>query len=189
MYKYFIRIPLTIIFVIGCSQVSVSPWERATAHHLFQLMNKRLSFMKEVAAFKFQTGLPIEDKQREDVVIQNAIEGAADYHLESKGIQAFIQAQIEAAKDIQGNYFRQWKDTHTYPHVPSKDLQTEIRPRLAAISRDIIDTLGLFLVEGGTFSKELETVFYGTVTVENLSPASQKLLFEALRNVHVQGES
>ena len=174
MYKYFIRIPLAIIFVIGCSQVSVSHWEKETALRLFQLMNQRLSLMKEVAAFKFQAGLPIEDKKREKVVIQNFIERATDYHLESRGIQVLIEAQIQVAKDIQSKYFQQWQDAITFPEVPIKDLKTEIRPRLAAISQDIIDTLGLFFMEGGTFSKELEKEFYRTVKAEKSFSYVQK---------------
>ena len=185
---YYIRILFVAIVVLGCTQPPELHGERAIALHLFQLMNKRLSFMKEVAASKFLAGVPIEDTRRENVVIQNAIERAADYQLEAKGVQALVEAQIKASKDIQEYYFKKWQDSDTQPEISSRDLQSEIRPRLAAISREIIDTLGLFLVEGGTFNKELEKAFYRTVTVENLSSATQKPLFEALRRVREERE-
>ena len=44
---------------------------------LFQLINERLSYMEHVALHKDRTKTPIEDMQREAVVIDDAVESAS----------------------------------------------------------------------------------------------------------------
>ncbi|HIH5645595.1 TPA: gamma subclass chorismate mutase AroQ, partial [Serratia marcescens] len=67
---------------------------------LGELVNQRLSLMKDVAGYKAQQHLPIEDLAQEAKVLASAQAEAGRLGLEPASVRPFIAAQMDAAKAI-----------------------------------------------------------------------------------------
>ncbi|MGP1932927.1 MAG: chorismate mutase [Arsenophonus sp. ET-YP4-MAG3] len=65
------------------------------------LIEKRLSYMKYIAKYKFKKNLSIDDKIQENKVILNSLNKAEILGLDKKLIKIFIKSQINLAKTIQ----------------------------------------------------------------------------------------
>ena len=56
--------------------------EQKESSALFSLINKRLSYMEDVALYKYEKNIKIEDLDREQIVINEALEEAAEKDLD-----------------------------------------------------------------------------------------------------------
>lgn len=65
---------------------------------LYANMNSRLSYMQQVALYKWQHQLPIEDLAREKIVLAQSVTAAESLGITSAAITDFFQVQIELAK-------------------------------------------------------------------------------------------
>jgi len=102
---------------------------------LLFLVQKRLSLMHEVAKVKWNQNLPIEDKKREEIILNAISEKTGS----NPWIMAFFKAQIESAKDMQSSDFTCWKS------YGIKQLDTELS--LDASLRAYIDRLNSEMLE------------------------------------------
>jgi len=107
---------------------------------LDQLINARLAYMKDVAAYKWLHQIPIEDLAREQTVIKAAQQAGLQPGLTIEFSRLFFTAQIEAAKEIQRYWFTQWQQTGAPQTAP--DLVTEVRPKLIKLGNQIVAVLG-----------------------------------------------
>ena len=108
-----------------------------TASPIDALIAERLGYMKDVALYKSQHGLPIEDLPREQIVLDNAVRHGLRFGLKPDSSRQFFSLQIEAAKEIQAYWLQRWQ---AYPaqkpdHVP--DLVNVIRPGLIELGNRI----------------------------------------------------
>lgn len=86
--------------------------------HLYELIDARLELMDEVAAYKWRQDRPIEDPEREALVLDRAVDDALRHGFTPDSSRAFFAAQIEAAKQIQRHWFRIW-EAGEGPGVPT----------------------------------------------------------------------
>ena len=100
--------------------------------------------MQAVAAYKWLHNLPIEDLQRETVVVDAASQAALRHGIDPLSSKWFFQIQIFAAKEIQEFWFAKWAVDN--PPLDSPDLIGEIRPRLIQLGDEIL--LQLHLANG-----------------------------------------
>jgi len=107
---------------------------------LQQLLVARLELMRSVAAWKWLNALPIEDLEREQLVIQEAVLEGLSYRLEKNAVERFYRAQITAAKAIQQYWFETWRKGNAPLTAPN--LQSDIRPQLLALGRAIAQSWG-----------------------------------------------
>jgi len=144
---------------------------------LYDLLNTRLSLMREVAAHKMLNGIPIEDVSRERVVIEAAVADGLRRGILPESSRFFFTVQIEQAKAIQRHWFDRWRQEG----APGQalDLVVETRPRLLRLGQDIVDASA---VPGLTHSREL---FYSSLSVEGLDQGGKDRLFEALSGIRV----
>lgn len=115
--------------------------EAATIQRLFQLMNQRLSYMEDVAAYKWVNNEPIENVEQEKIVIKSAREKATEQGLNADEVEAFFRLQIELAKKVQQQWHRQWKKDGFPKSQRFDDLTTTVRPELKRIGEDLIAQL------------------------------------------------
>ena len=116
-------------------------WAGVTSQDLFSAINERLSYMEDVALFKAQQHLPIENIERENVVLDKAKMSAFKQGLDPDSIEGFFEAQISVAKAIQ---FRYRADLLFEPSVEkSKNLQNEVRPLLLELGDQIIKNISM----------------------------------------------
>jgi len=99
--------------------------------HLVDLLARRLSLMPAVAAYKRTHGLPIDDPQRESVVLQKAVDEAASAGLDPDSVRALFAEQITLAKAVQ----------QRDPGAEAMDLDGVLRPALDVLGRRILAAL------------------------------------------------
>ena len=73
------------------------------------LMADRLAVMEYVAAFKWNEGLPIDDKAREAKVVRETLARNNIDSDDAAQVTRALKAQIEAAKLVQRALFREWQ--------------------------------------------------------------------------------
>jgi len=104
---------------------------------LLALMEQRLELMPLVAAYKWHHQLPVEDPEREAVVVAESAEDALRYGLVPATIARLFEVQIEAAKAIQAYWIAEWRAGRAVPPV-APDLAGRIRPELSRIGAAIV---------------------------------------------------
>lgn len=158
--------------------LAASSGARAEPSALFDAINARLSYMQAVAAWKVDNDRPVEDLEREAVVLEAARDKAAELGLSGDNVGGFFQAQIDAAKDIQTCWIERWNAGAPRPDdVP--DLIEEVRPALLKLGNEI---LGQMVVEKvGPADRH---AFTAALTVDCLSAEAEHALFDGLLAVH-----
>jgi len=74
---------------------------RDEVDHLLDLTARRLAFMPQVASWKSARGVPIEDLERERVVLEAAERNAARLGLDPRPVRHWFALQIDLAKAVQ----------------------------------------------------------------------------------------
>jgi chorismate mutase-like protein len=121
------------------------PWltnaPHTPAERLLTLMDERLKLMADVARNKWNSKSAIEDLPREQAIIASLGHQAAAAGVPENWAQEFFRAQITAAKTVQTTLFKQWEASHQGRFEDAPDLQSEIRPRLDALTPLLIAAL------------------------------------------------
>ncbi|MCO7188895.1 MULTISPECIES: gamma subclass chorismate mutase AroQ [unclassified Pseudoalteromonas] len=151
-----------------------------SAQVLFSHINRRLAQMQSVALFKAHKQRSIEDLSREAVVLSKAQEQARQQCLDTASVEAFFQAQMDAAKAIQYRYRAQW----LAEGVPDKDADlVQLRNTLNQLGAAILEVLTHHLAQHGNLTPELGPMFNAELVTANLSKHDKRKLYEALQNV------
>lgn len=129
--------------------------------------------MKAVAAHKWLHHLPIEDVDRETMVIKAVTYRGLRYGVTARSLSDLFLAQISAAKEIQRYWFSAWR--RTSPPNEAPDLETELRPALTALGTAIVDALAL----ESPNSEEASNV----IEAKGLSQATREQLLSAVRAI------
>ncbi|MDE2922408.1 MAG: transporter substrate-binding domain-containing protein [Acidobacteriota bacterium] len=75
--------------------------QRDELDHLLDLTARRLAFMPPVASWKSARGVPIEDLERERLVLEAAERNAARFGLDPQPVRDWFALQIDLAKAVQ----------------------------------------------------------------------------------------
>ena len=148
---------------------------------LFQAISERLSYMEDVGAYKAQNKIPVEDDEREKIVLSKAKELAAAHGLDHNSMERFFIAQISAAKAIQYRY-RAELLTRVIPTRPI-DLQSDIRPELDRLDSDIVKLFATALQSRSAIAEERRERFMSTLKSRLLVDAEREALFDAMLEV------
>ena len=148
---------------------------------LFLAINERLGYMEDVALFKAQNHLAIEDVEREKIVIDKAKRAAQAKGLDPDSVEDFFKAQIAVAKAIQ---FRYRADLLSQPSSRNpRDLKQEVRPQLIRLGDQIIRQMAMYLDAHGAFKPAAFADFEAALTVNYVTTPDKRLLFDALLSV------
>jgi chorismate mutase-like protein len=152
---------------------------------LAELVKQRLSYMKDVAAYKWKYQLPIEDLEREQVVLLSSMEQAATYGLDSASSQAFFEVQITSAKLIQQYWFDQWTTYGFDEQLTFRDLNSEVRPALLELGNQTLEVIsGLKLWEKpASFITQERVQFTNMLTTKGLPRRVRRLLYQAAAQI------
>jgi len=135
--------------------------------------------MDEVAAYKWTHKLPIEDRKREEKVLEHAISDGLNQGIRVETSRTFFQQQITAAKEIQGYWFEKWRSGSAPSNGP--DLIKVIRPELVRIGQAI--TKNLTAASTDTSAENSLDEFLETVDAEGLSAEGEQKLHRALTTI------
>ena len=105
------------------------------------LIDARLMLASDVAQFKWNHHIPIEDLPREAEVIAALGHRAGDLGVPQLWAEAFFRAQIEASKTAQNELFQGWDvfKRGQFPDAP--DLVTVTRPKLDRLTDQLLHAL------------------------------------------------
>jgi cyclohexadienyl dehydratase len=98
---------------------------------LVDLLARRMAFMPLVAGLKARRGLPIEDLERERIVVDRAAASARARGLPDRPVRQLFEVQIELSKAVE----RRMRESSAL------DLEQQIRPELNELGARIVDDL------------------------------------------------
>ncbi|MFL9460260.1 gamma subclass chorismate mutase AroQ [Scytonema tolypothrichoides VB-61278_2] len=115
--------------------------QQKQVNNLLQLMQQRLIIAHDVARWKWNKKLPIEDRQREQELIAKVRQQAIVYNIHPDTVTAFFQGQIEAGKQIQKADFQAWQRQGIKFFTNTPDLKKNIRPSLDKLNEEFFPVL------------------------------------------------
>ncbi len=175
----FRHLVVLLSFLFSTSAFAALSEQQEAATALFDLINRRLSYMEDVALYKAQRNLPIEDKEREAVVIANTAQSAATSGIEVASAEHFFGTQIEVAKFIQ----RQVLEMHSAQQIETatpRDLSEEIRPELNELGDTMLELTSDYLKRYGHVTVDQRGLFDQQIDNEYLQADQKEVLFDAL---------
>jgi chorismate mutase-like protein len=132
-------LPINLAVSLRAADGSIQPQSvQSDDSHLVDLMAQRLDLAREVAWTKFQSGAPISDPARENALIHDLAARAVKAGFSTSGTLIFFSAQIAASRQVQAELIDAWKRGAPRPTTKQLDLKIEIRPRLDAVSDQLL---------------------------------------------------
>lgn len=157
------------------------------SNEIFKKINVRMSFMSDVAIYKANHHLPIEDLEREKLVLKKSASTSEKFDLEVKSSQMFLSSLISSAKAIQ---YRVRADllsaSNSKNTLIARDLKTVVRPDLLRLGDEINESIYEYLSSGRTFSDSQYEYFQQLVTNPHLKESDKLVIFEALKQVKLK---
>lgn len=108
---------------------------------LLQLIQQRLLVAHDVARWKWNYKRPIEDRQREQELLDKLRKQAIDYNLQPDAVSTFFAAQITAGKLIQTADFQNWQRQGVKSFTSVPDLNQKLRPFLDKLNTEFLTVL------------------------------------------------
>ena len=149
---------------------------------VFENIRDRLALMKSVAAWKALRNRPVEDLEREQKVLQSSLGKAEAVRIDGSTAQAFFEAQIDAAKEIQSCWMDRWTRDPSKAPQTAPDLIRDIRPKLIDLGAVILKNVARAWKESEDlpFHVDDEPAFVAAVEVDCLSGAAKRQIYRAL---------
>ena len=166
----------TAVLLLAAASFSATAISASTPS-IGNLINERLSLMKDVAGYKAQHHQAVEDLQQEKKVLESATADADSLGLKGESVRPFIQAQMDAAKAIQYRYRADWLASPEPGWQPRPLAQ--VRPQIAQLSSQILQRLAERL-RTGPLGEADRAAFMASVDQVNLSAADKRRLADAL---------
>ncbi len=157
----------------------------AAVGRVLELVNARLALMPGVAAAKWRRGLPIADPPREQQVIERAVAAARALGLASEGVGALFALQIRLAREREEQLTARWDRLGFEPAAPTPDLERELRPKLDALTAELLEALYLARpsLEPGNLATRFPGLAERVLTEAGWSERARGALLEALAAV------
>ncbi|MEO0623321.1 MAG: gamma subclass chorismate mutase AroQ [Pseudomonadota bacterium] len=172
--------PIALAVTLIAAPAPASAEDAGTVHGLIA---DRLALMKPVAAWKMDRGAPVEDLEREAVVLDKAVASAEENGLDGATARPFFEAQIAAAKAIQTCWIGRWGYGEATPPTEVPDLREEIRPQLIDLGARMLEAIGGALEAGVTFDGAGKAAFDERVDLPCLDRFSRLRIYTALGGI------
>lgn len=165
----------------GFSSASAVPTELQSADRVFVMMAERVELMRDVALDKWLRRAPIEDKEREAIVLKNARAEAAREGV--LYVDALFRAQIEIAKNEQRRHQMRWAAHGLERGLPPVVNLQQLRKKLDEQSQVFIPALNDALpsFRDGALYPQLRGLL--NTRLRSLPASERALLWEAVRQL------
>lgn len=164
----------------GCWRPPQAQPDTSAAERLLDLMNRRLALMADVARAKWNSHSPIDDPPRERALRAAVAESGRELGLDPADTTAFFAAQIEAAKAVQRECFREWEAAARGPFPDAPDLVRDMRPKIDAVGRDLLAGLKSYLATGRLTRVEVSALAEPRLTGDGVTPEARSLAVRPL---------
>ncbi|MFS2222364.1 chorismate mutase [Pantoea sp. B65] len=151
---------------------------------LFEHINQRLAWMKDVAGYKAAHHQAIEDLAQEARVSALAVNSADLLGLQPQSIKPFIRAQMDAAKAIQYRYRADWlsKPEEKWTPLPL----SVAREKIAQHSTQTFQQLAQLLKAGDRIEEDDRPVFNRLISQHNITDSDKSMIFNALKQASLK---
>ncbi|PQQ27069.1 chorismate mutase [Photorhabdus luminescens] len=149
-----------------------------------QLINQRLSYMKDVAGYKAENHLPVEVLAQEDKVLAKSISEAESFGLSGESVRPFIIIQMDAAKAIQYRYRADWLSLPENGWQP-KPLG-DVRIKISGLNTEIFQQIAILLKAGEKIGASDKEMFMRNIQQHNLRDSDKQQIFAALEKVKLK---
>ena len=179
MMKAITALALALAMVSG---VSPALAEDPARNDVYESIRDRLALMKPVAAWKAARKVPIEDLDREKIVVQSSMRNAEAVRIDGLSAKSFFEAQIAAAKEIQSCWIDRWASGKAKAPEAVRDLVSDIRPRLIELGAQILKDVAFAFKESEDrpFAPGQESEFVAAIEIDCLSDDSKREFYRAL---------
>ncbi len=116
---------------------------RDQVERVIALMVERVELMRPVGQWKQRHRLPIQDVAREEQVLEATVRQAEQLGIESAASRRLFSLQIELARHLQQRVLAE----PPAPTQPLRDLNSELRPALDRIGRELLIAIYLAMPE------------------------------------------
>ncbi|MCU5771177.1 chorismate mutase [Erwiniaceae bacterium BAC15a-03b] len=148
---------------------------------LFEHVNQRLGWMKDVAGYKARHHQAIEDLAQESRVLSLTLHSAEHFGLQPQSVKPFITAQMDVAKAIQYRYRADWLSMPEEKWTPLP--LPVVREKISQLSADILQHLTQMLKSGDRVSEEDRAAFNMLISQHNIDESDKALIFDTLKQV------
>jgi len=181
------RIALSYLIILWGALSAPSFASEASSLELFELINQRLSYMKDVAAHKWVNDKPIEDLERETIVLQKSMAKAKKEGLNASSVEAFFIAQITVAKNIQKAWHKEWEQKGFPLALEFEDLQA-VRKSLISLGSEILASIkpALPSLHNEKERTALTQDFKRSITTEKVTEKDILLIFDGLVQIKAE---
>lgn len=158
----------------------------AQAHQYDQtarLVNERLAYMKDVAGYKAEQHLPIEDLTQEKKVLDQSLSEAESFGLNSETVKPFIVTQMNVAKAIQYRYRADWLSSPESNWKP-QDL-AEVRLKISSLNTELLKNISYDLKKNHNKAPH-GCSYMWSVQHPQLKEADKKALCVALNKIRLK---
>ncbi|WP_223302731.1 chorismate mutase [Halotalea alkalilenta] len=135
-FQHFIKRHILCLAIFSLGALTAQAGE---PEEIAQLIDQRLDYMKDVAGYKAENHLPVEDLPQERMVIEKSLAEAESLGLDGESVEQFMVAQISVAKAIQYRYRADWLSVPE-PNWEPRDL-ADIRQQISALSEATIQRI------------------------------------------------
>lgn len=119
----------------------------AASTRVLDRVGLRLELMPAIAAAKWHAGALVADPARERAVLERMVSEARRLGLAVEPMRALFELQMRFGREAQERLFERWRADGPDAVPPAPDLARELRPRLDALTPDLLRTLHLALPE------------------------------------------
>lgn len=127
--------------VVNQNEVRLTKGDKACIQEVFSLLHHRLQIARDIAKWKWNYRLPIDERDKEKKLMKEILQQALEEGIDMKLCTSVIMSQIIAAKAVQIQSFEDWikNNTDLVPH-PASDLLT-LEKNMLEVDRKIIHHL------------------------------------------------
>lgn len=129
------------VFLLFTSAPALGADKASALAELRAVIAERLAVMPDVARHKWNNELPVEDLEREEIVLERTIEKAVEAGVDDKLAGRFISHQMMASKQVQASLFVVWRAAGRGKFDGVPDLQQTLRPQIVSLTDRLIDAL------------------------------------------------
>lgn len=148
-----------------------------------RLVNELLSYMKDVAGYKAEQHLPIEDLTQEKKVLDQSLSEAESFGLNSETLKPFIVTQMNVAKAIQYRYRADWLSSPESNWKP-QDL-AEVRLKISSLNTELLKNIADELKKNNNKAPH-GCSYMWPVQHPQLKEADKKALCETLNKIKLR---
>ncbi|MBN6491891.1 chorismate mutase [Acinetobacter pittii] len=165
-------------FMCFCSLAQAYQYDQTA-----RLVNERLSYMKDVAGYKAEQHLPIEDLTQEKKVLDQSLSEAESFGLNSETVKPFIVKQMNVAKAIQYRYRADWLSSPESNWKP-QDL-AGVRLKISSLNTELLKNIAYELKKNNNKAPH-GCSYMWPVQHPQLKEADKKALCETLNKIKLR---